>query len=75
MGSSIPAKCEVNQEIILTDLRRAECRMGGTGQEELECKTKRPGLGLSHGTFVDQPSPKCCSRTRISRAAEKKNGP
>jgi hypothetical protein len=24
-------------------------------------KTKRPGLGLSPGTFVDQPSPKCCS--------------
>ena len=26
-------------------------------------KTKRPGLGLSRGTFVDQPSPKCCSTT------------
>ena len=26
-------------------------------------KTKRPRLDLSHGTSVDQPSPKCCSRT------------
>jgi hypothetical protein len=26
-------------------------------------KTKRPGLDLSRGTYVDQPSPKCCSNT------------
>jgi hypothetical protein len=30
-------------------------------QENFAQKTKRPGLGLSPGTFVDQPSPKCCS--------------
>src|SRR5215469_18605817 len=28
-------------------------------------KTKRPGLSLSPGTSVDQPSPKCCSRTTV----------
>src|SRR5215471_20584262 len=29
-------------------------------------KTKRPGLSLSPGTSVDQPSPKCCSRTTLA---------
>jgi hypothetical protein len=30
---------------------------------------------LSHGTFVDQPSPKCCSSTRIGLAEAEENGP
>ncbi len=29
-------------------------------------KTKRPRLDLSLGTSVDQPSPKCCSRTTLT---------
>ena len=29
-------------------------------------KTKRPRLDLSRGTSVDQPSPKCCSRTTVT---------
>src|SRR5262252_807892 len=32
-------------------------------------KTKRPGLSLSPGTSVDQPSPKCCSRTTVDWGA------
>jgi hypothetical protein len=33
----------------------------------MEHKTKRPRLDLSHGTPVDQPSPKCCSRKRLDQ--------
>jgi hypothetical protein len=40
----------------------------------LERKTKRPGLGLSRGTFVDQPSPKCCSRRSIRVGWQTVNG-
>ena len=43
--------------------------------ETMACKTKRPGLDLSLGTFVDQPSPKCCSRRRIDLPGENGNGP
>jgi hypothetical protein len=38
------------------------------------CKTKRPRLNLSLGTSVDQPSPKCCSRRRLSQARKPVNG-
>jgi hypothetical protein len=37
-------------------------------------KTKRPRLDLSRGTFVDQPSPKCCSRTRVRLGEREENG-
>ncbi len=37
-------------------------------------KTKRPRLDLSLGTFVDQPSPKCCSRKSIDSQARVENG-
>jgi hypothetical protein len=30
---------------------------------EYRTKYKRPRLGLSHGTFVEQPSPEVCSTT------------
>src|SRR5258708_36440714 len=33
-------------------------------------KTKRPRLGLSLRTSVDQPSPKCCSRRRLLYGSE-----
>ena len=35
-------------------------------QEDQGVQTKRPGPYSSHGTYVDQPSPKCCSRTRLN---------
>jgi len=35
----------------------------GRIRQDPRAKTKRPKLNLSRGTFVDQPSPKCCSRT------------
>ena len=35
------------------------------GDERFWRKTKRPRLGLSLGTSVDQPSPKCCSRSNV----------
>src|SRR5450755_1385031 len=38
-------------------------------------KTKRPRLSLRLGTYVDQPSPKCCSRRSIDAAAQPGNGP
>jgi hypothetical protein len=41
----------------------------------LTCKTKRPGLSLSPGTSVDQPSPKCCSRTTLVPSPASVNGP
>jgi hypothetical protein len=37
-------------------------------------KTKRPGLRLSRGTLVDQPSPKCCSRRSIREERGGVNG-
>jgi hypothetical protein len=37
-------------------------------------KTKRPRLGLSRGTYVDQPSPKCCSMTILDSVAAMRNG-
>jgi hypothetical protein len=37
-------------------------------------KTKRPGLGLSRGTYVDQPSPKCCSSRSIRDGQQWVNG-
>jgi hypothetical protein len=42
---------------------------------KVRCKTKRPRLCLSHGTYVDQPSPKCCSITRLSRVHKRVHGP
>jgi hypothetical protein len=39
------------------------------------CKTKRPGLSLSPGTSVDQPSHKCCSRTTLVPSPASVNGP
>jgi hypothetical protein len=38
-------------------------------------KTKRPRLDLSLGTSVDQPSPKCCSKTTLFLTSETVNGP
>src|SRR5579859_8042200 len=38
-------------------------------------KTKRPRLDLSLGTSVDQPSPKCCSRTTLTLPPHPVNGP
>jgi hypothetical protein len=43
--------------------------------ERLKRKTKRPRLCLSLGTYVDQPSPKCCSKTRLSRVDQPVYGP
>jgi hypothetical protein len=40
----------------------------------LEHKTKRPRLDLSLGTYVDQPSPKCCSRRIIDAVEKVENG-
>ena len=40
-----------------------------------ERKTKRPRLDLSLGTYVDQPSPKCCSKTRLLHDPKLVNGP
>ena len=37
-------------------------------------KTKRPRLNLSLGTSVDQPSPKCCSRTTLTLGPDSWNG-
>jgi hypothetical protein len=37
-------------------------------------KTKRPRLDLSLGTSVDQPSPKCCSRTTVALPPSTVNG-
>jgi hypothetical protein len=37
-------------------------------------KTKRPRLGLSRGTYVDQPSPKCCSIRSIGYGPVLVNG-
>ena len=37
-------------------------------------KTKRPRLDLSRGTSVDQPSPKCCSRTTLALPRQPVNG-
>jgi hypothetical protein len=37
-------------------------------------KTKRPRLDLSLGTYVDQPSPKCCSRRSIGGDGKVENG-
>src|SRR5208283_1762471 len=37
-------------------------------------KTKRPRLSLSLGTSVDQPSPKCCSRTTLNVTPNPVNG-
>ena len=37
-------------------------------------KTKRPGLSLSPGASVDQPSPKCCSRTTLCLPPPTVNG-
>jgi hypothetical protein len=41
-----------------SECRRSKCRIAR--------KTKRPRLNLSHGTLVDQPSPKCCSIRRLT---------
>ena len=38
-------------------------------------KTKRPRPGLGLGTSVDQPSPKCCSRTTIRHSEKVVYGP
>jgi len=40
----------------------------------LKRKTKRPRLSLSLGASVDQPSPKCCSITRIGQGRDSVNG-
>src|SRR5271165_3301476 len=37
-------------------------------------KTKRPRLNLSLGTSVDQPSPKCCSKTTLILTPDQVNG-
>ena len=44
------------------------------GTEILARKTKRPRLNLSLGTSVDQPSPKCCSRTTVALPPGAVNG-
>ncbi len=52
------------------------CSANGAGWQKYRFtrKTKRPRLGLSHGTYVDQPSPKCCSRTTLRMPQESGNG-
>ena len=41
-----------------------------------ECKTKRPKTQFQvYGAFVDQPSPKCCSRRSIRFVGKLGNGP
>ena len=42
--------------------------------ETLFIKNKRPGLIMSRGADVDQPSPKCCSITTIVQIALGVNG-
>ena len=41
-----------------------------------ECRTKRPKTQFQvYGAFVDQPSPKCCSRRSIRFVGKLGNGP
>ena|ERR1700730_17781615 len=40
----------------------------------LSTKQNAPGLDLSLGTYVDQPSPKCCSRRIIDAVEKVENG-
>jgi hypothetical protein len=52
-------------------------RHGTNGEPWKPCfarKTKRPRLNLSLGTSVDQPSPKCCSRTTLVPTPSPVNG-
>ncbi len=46
----------------------------GESRRVLVRKTKRPRLDLSLGTSVDQPSPKCCSRTTLTPRPDSWNG-
>jgi hypothetical protein len=41
----------------------------------MAAKQNAPRLNLSPGTYVDQPSPKCCSRTRLRLFGKLENGP
>src|ERR1700685_340019 len=34
----------------------------------ISAQNKTPQTQLSHGTLVDQPSPKCCSKTTLNRS-------
>ena len=45
-----------------------------TQESAFSRKTKRPRLDLSLGTSVDQPSPKCCSRTTLRLPTPAVNG-
>jgi len=47
----------------------------GDGVTIFARKTKRPGLSLSPRTFVDQPSPKCCSIANVFLRPDPVNGP
>src|SRR5580704_17718473 len=40
----------------------------------ISAQNKTPQTQLSHGTLVDQPSPKCCSKTRLGQGLRPVNG-
>src|ERR1700685_1400357 len=42
---------------------------------ENSAQNKTPQTQSSHGTLVDQPSPKCCSRRRLKQGPKAVNGP
>jgi hypothetical protein len=47
---------------------------GGNNRLQTFWESKRPGLILSRGANVDQPSPKCCSVRRIDQFPTAVNG-
>jgi hypothetical protein len=44
------------------------------GRSTFSAQNKTPQTRMSHGTYVDQPSPKCCSRTTVLAALKWGNG-